>query len=82
MKLSDTSERTREVYLRRLAEMTPSERLSIAAALWSSGDTLQRAAARDMYPNADDAEINFRIAVTRFGPELANRAYRRPDPEQ
>ena len=77
MTLSDTSPRAREVYFRRLAEMTPSERIGIGAALWASGDSLQRAATRRMYPDADDAEINFRIAVTRYGAELAHKAYRR-----
>jgi hypothetical protein len=77
MALSDTSPEAREVYFRRLAEMTPSERISIGAALWAAGDSLQRAATRRMYPGADDAEINFRIAVTRFGEDLARKVYRR-----
>jgi hypothetical protein len=77
MTLSDTSPGAREVYFRRLAEMTPSERIGVGAALWSAGDSLQRAAARRMYPDADEAEITFRIAVTRFGAELARKAYRR-----
>jgi hypothetical protein len=58
--------------------MTPAERLGVGAALWSAGDALQRAAARRLYPDADDAEITFRIAVTRFGAELARKAYGRP----
>ncbi len=77
MTLSDTSPGAREVYFRRLAEMTPSERIGIGAALWAGGDSLQRAATRRMYPDADEAEITFRIAVTRFGAELARKAYRR-----
>lgn len=77
MTLSDTSPQAREVYFRRLAEMTPSERIGIGAALWASGHALQRAATRRMYPDADDAEINFRIAVTRYGADLARKAYRR-----
>jgi hypothetical protein len=77
MTLSDTSPRAREVYFRRLAEMTPSERIGIGATLWAAGNSLQRAATRRMYPGADEAEINFRIAATRYGAELARRAYRR-----
>jgi len=77
MTLSDTSPGAREVYFRRLAEMTPSERVRIGAALWAAGDSLQRAATRRTYPNADNEEINFRIAVTRYGAELACRVYRR-----
>lgn len=75
MELSDTLGRAGEAYWRRIAEMSPSERLGVASALWSAGDSLQRAATRRMYPKADEAEVNFRIAVTRFGPELARRAY-------
>lgn len=73
--MQDTSPKVREIYFRRLAEMTPSERLGIGAALWRAGDSLQRAAMRRTYPNADDAEISYRIAVTRFGAELARKAY-------
>ena len=77
MLLSDTSPRAREVYLRRLAEMTPGERSRVGAALWAAGDSLQRAAMRRTHPDDDDAQITFRIAVTRFGEELARKAYRR-----
>jgi Rv0078B-related antitoxin len=75
MALSDTSQRTTEVYFQRLAEMTPSERIGIAVALWNAGDSLQRAATRRTYPEADESEINFRLAVTRFGAQLARKAY-------
>ena len=75
MTMLDTSPKAREVYFRRLSEMTPSERLGIGAALWQAGDSLQRAAILRAYPNAGDDEISFRIAVTRFGAELARKAY-------
>ncbi len=74
MLTDDTSAKAGEVYFRRLAEMTPSERLDVGAALCQAGDSLQRAAMRRRYPLAGDGEINFRIAVTRFGTELANKA--------
>ena len=77
MPLSDTSPQASEVYYRRLAEMTPSERLNVGAALFAAGDALQRAAARRDFPDADDEEINFRIAVTRYGAKLARKVYRR-----
>jgi hypothetical protein len=77
MALSDTSPKASEAYHRRLAEMTPAERLNIGASLWAAGDALQRAAARRDFPGADDEEINFRIAVTRYGDELARKVYRR-----
>lgn len=71
----DTSPKAREKYFQRLREMTPSERLAVGAALWRAGDSLQRSATRLRYPQADDAEINFRIAVAKFGPELAGKIY-------
>jgi hypothetical protein len=77
MPLSDTSPAARDAYYRRLAEMTPAERVSVGVALWNAGDSLQRASLRRIHPDADEAEIAFRIAVTRFGPELARKAYRR-----
>jgi hypothetical protein len=73
----DTSPKAREAYYRRLAEMTPSERLAISAALWQAGNAVQHSAIRHMHPEASEADITFRIAVTRFGPELARKAYGR-----
>lgn len=72
---SDTSAGAREAYFRRLAEMTPSERIGIGAALWASGNSLQRAASRHAAPDADEAEITFRVAVARFGEEIARKVY-------
>ena len=74
---SDTSPAAAEVYYRRLAEMTPAQRIDIGLALCAAADALQRSAMRRMYPDADESEITFRIAVTRFGEELARKAYGR-----
>lgn len=78
MELSDTSPKAREVYWQRLAEMTPSERVRVGVGLWEAAHSLQWAAARRKYPEASDAELIYRIAVTRFGPDLAKAVYRRP----
>lgn len=75
--LSDTSARASEVYYRRLAELTPAERVRIGVRLWEAGQALQWAAARRRWPDADDEEIRFQIAVSRFGEELARKAYGR-----
>lgn len=75
--LSDTSPKAQEVYFRRLAEMTPAERVQIGVDLWEAAHSLQLATMRRQYPDADEAEIIFRIAVTRFGEELARKAYGR-----
>jgi hypothetical protein len=75
--LDDTSKKAREVYLQRLKEMTASERLLLGVKLWTAGDSVQRAAARHANPNAGEAEISLGIATTRFGSELAGKAYRK-----
>ena len=77
MALSDTSDKARDAYYRRLGELTPSERVRWGVELWKAGDALQRAAIRREHPNADEAEITFQLAVTRFGVELARKAVRR-----
>ncbi len=77
MALSDTSDKAREVYFQRIGELTPSERVRWGVEIWKAGDALQRAAIRREHPNVDEAEITFQLAVTRFGLELARKAYRR-----
>jgi hypothetical protein len=73
----DTSPAASEFYFRRLAELTPVERINIAVALCNAAYALQRAALRHLHPDADEDEITYRIAVTRFGEELARKAYKR-----
>ncbi|HVY91343.1 MAG TPA: hypothetical protein VHA14_01290 [Bryobacteraceae bacterium] len=77
MALTDTSPAAEDAYFRRLAEMSPEERVNLAFALREAGDALQRAALRREYPDATADEILFYLAVSRFGEELARKAYRR-----
>ncbi|MEP6715657.1 MAG: hypothetical protein ABJC09_08780 [Terriglobia bacterium] len=77
MALTDTSPESRRVYYQRLAGMTPSERVRIGVSLWQAAYALQRASILRRNPEADDAEVNFQIAVSRFGPELARAAWKR-----
>lgn len=73
----DTSSIARDVYWRRLAEMSPSERIDIGAALWEAGHHFLWARIRRGFPDADEAEIAFRMAEAKFGPELARKIYGR-----
>lgn len=57
--------------------MHPSERVRIGVSLWETGNSLQRDALKRRYPDADVTEIAFHMAVARFGPDLARRAWRR-----
>ncbi len=74
---SDTSPDALEVYYRRLAEMTPAERIDIALGLWAAADALQRAAVLREHPDASEEEVTFQLAVSRFGLELARKVYGR-----
>jgi hypothetical protein len=73
--LSDTSPKARQVYFQRLAAKSPAERVRLGAALWEAAHCLQWAAARRKHPDADEHEIAFQVAVTRFGADLARAAY-------
>lgn len=77
MPLDDTSPEARETYLRRMAAMTPAERVRLGIALWEAGDSIQRAGMRRKHPHADEDEITFQVAASRYGLELARKAYRR-----
>lgn len=73
--MNDTSPDAQAVYHRRLAQMTPSERVQLGVSLCQAADALQRSALRRLYPDWSDAQITFQIAVSRFGLELATKAY-------
>jgi hypothetical protein len=77
MALSDTSPKASQVYFQTLAALSPAERTRLGAALWEAANSLQWAAIRRDHPDADEAEIAFQVAVTRFGPSLARAAYRK-----
>lgn len=74
---TDTSPSARLIHESRMAELTPAERVRIGVDLWRAAWSLQRAAILHRNPAADEAEIAFQIAVSRFGPELARAAFRR-----
>jgi hypothetical protein len=76
--LSDTSPKAADAYFRRLREMTACDRIALAVDLWEAGHALQRAGLRRLHPTADEDEITFRIAVSRWGLELAEKVYRKP----
>jgi hypothetical protein len=75
----DTSQRAGEIYRQRLQQMTCSERIRLGAAIWEAGDSVQRAAALRKNPSADESEITFRLAVTRFGSEIARQVYQKSE---
>ena len=77
VEITDTSERTREMYFRRLKEMTPSERLAVGVALCAAGNALQWAAMRRRHPGASEDEITFKIAASQWGTEVAGKVYKK-----
>ena len=77
MPLTDTSPNANRVYFEQLAAMTPAQRVRLGVALWEAAHSLQWAAARRQHPDADESEIAFQVAISRFGEELARAAYRK-----
>lgn len=57
--------------------MTPAERVRIGVSLWQAAYSLQRASILRSHPGIDENEVAFRIAVTRFGPDIARAAWKR-----
>lgn len=75
--VNDTSAKSEEMYFLALRQMTPAQRVSLGVALWEAGDATQRAALRRRYPDADESEVLYRLAVSRFGIDVARKVYRR-----
>jgi len=73
----DTSPEAEAVYWRRLSEMTPGETLRIGTGLWEMAHHVQRSVMRRDFPDADERQILRRMAETRFGRDIADRAYGR-----
>ncbi len=75
--LSDTSPDARRVYYRRLAQMSPAERVAIAMDLTAAADELLRAAVHRRLPNAEGQEFDYQLLRARYGGALADKVYRR-----
>lgn len=75
--LSDTTPEARRFYYQRLAQMTPAERVAIAAELTAAADELLRSAVRRRYPNADAEEFAYELLRARYGRALAGKVYGR-----
>jgi hypothetical protein len=64
-----------EVYFQRLRELTPEQRVDLGVRLWEAGDAMQRTAINRNHPGVTHAEFLYRLAVLRYGPELAQKAF-------
>ena len=75
--LSDTTPKAQRFYYRRLAAMTPAQRLNIGIELTEAADELLRESVRRRFPDARGEEFEYQVLRTRYGRELADRVYRR-----
>jgi len=71
----DTSARNRERYYDMLRAMTPVQRLARAASLSRAVRGLALESIRAEHPDATPHELQVRLAVRLYGPELARRVY-------
>lgn len=77
MDSSDTSPEAAEILRRRLAGMTPSERVAAGARLCRLSREFMRAGIRSRHPEYDDARVEMALARLLWGDELLRQA--RPD---
>lgn len=59
-------------YIHHLSRLTPAERWRILGRLVADGRALARAGLRRRHPDADDAEIEVRLAALLYGKEAAS----------
>jgi len=73
----DTSPEAERVYYRRLAELTPAQRVQIGLELTGAADDMLRAAIARRFPGASDEEFRYQLVRARYGRELADRMFGR-----
>jgi hypothetical protein len=72
---SDTPPETERVLFAMLREMPPWRKLEMVAQLNQMVRALALVGLRERYPQADEAEVQRRLADLVLGPELAEKAY-------
>lgn len=75
--LSDTTPDARRFYYRRLAEMTPAERVEIAMQLTAAADQLLRASIGRRHPEAEGPEFEYHVLCARYGRAVADKVHPR-----
>ena len=75
MPLSDTSPEMQAFYFQGLRQLTPEQRIQRGISLWEAGDAMQRSAIHRDHPGVGDADLRYRLAVLRYGPELADSIF-------
>lgn len=73
----DTTAAAASMQFRRWREMTAEEKLAQVAALSALVMALERTGIRQRHPDADEDEVDWRVAVRRFGPWVAGRIHDR-----
>ena len=73
---TDTDPRAMEVWLDRLRQMTPGERIAAALDLTSFALQMSAAGVRSVFPQADEHEVLLRVAARHLPRDLMVRAYK------
>ena len=59
-------------------EASPAQKMDMVAELNQAARMLALMGLRDQYPNADEDELRYRLAVLLYGEDMARKAYKEP----
>lgn len=73
--LSDTTTEMERMVLALRRKQTPGQRMSNALEMCELVRSLELGMLRNQYPNADEREVRYMLAVKRYGRALADKAF-------
>lgn len=72
---SDTHPKIEALQIRLLRQAGPTQKMNLLARLNASARRLALAGLHSRFPNADEAELRYRLAVLLLGEDLVRKAY-------
>jgi aspartate aminotransferase-like enzyme len=72
---NDTDSWVRAAMVERWVTMSATEKLQLVFSLNASVEAMSRAGIRDRFPSATEHEVQMRLGVLRYGPELMAAAF-------
>ena len=72
---NDTHPQIEALQIQLWRQATPTRKMEMVAQLNKSARTLALTGLRDLFPQASEAELHFKLAVLLLGEEIARKAY-------
>ena len=76
---SDTHPKMEALQIQLWRQASPTRKMNMLAQLNASAHLLALTGLRSQYPQANEAELRFKLAVLLLGDELARKVYGEPD---